>query len=67
MEESSTPTSKKGANKAEAKVKKEALKAWHAAELAAAAAATGKSEEDPAKDSYGNRKTDQWTTASAFS
>lgn len=64
MEESSAATSKKGAKKAEAKAKKEALKAQRAAELAAAAvAANGNLEDDPAKDNYGNRQ----TTTSAFS
>ena len=65
MEESSAPTSKKGAKKAEAKAKKEAAKAQRAAELAAAtaAAAAASLEDDPAKDNYGNRQ----TTASAFS
>ncbi|KAM5345291.1 hypothetical protein ACJ41O_011153 [Fusarium nematophilum] len=62
MEESSAPTSKKGLKKAEAKAKKEALKAQRAAELAAAAAANLNLEDDPAKDSYGNRQ----TTTSAF-
>lgn len=62
MEESSAPTSKKGLKKAEAKAKKEALKAQRAAELAAAAAKVNL-EDDPAKDSYGNRQ----TTTSAFS
>ncbi|KAL2754812.1 hypothetical protein ACRALDRAFT_1051327 [Sodiomyces alcalophilus JCM 7366] len=62
MEASSAPTSKKGAKKAEAKAKKEALKAQRAAELAAAAA-KAQSDDDPAKDNYGNRK----TTTSAFS
>lgn len=63
MEESGAPTSKKGAKKAEAKARKEALKAQRAAELAAAAAANGNLEHDPAKDNYGNRQ----TTTSAFS
>lgn len=62
MEESSAPTSKKGLKKAEAKAKKDALKAQRAAELAAATAAVNL-EDDPAKDSYGNRQ----TTTSAFS
>lgn len=54
-EESGAPTSKKGAKKAEAKAKKEALKAQRAAELAAATANVNL-EDDPAKDSYGNRQ-----------
>ncbi|KAI0126155.1 aspartyl-tRNA synthetase [Xylariales sp. AK1849] len=61
MEESSAPTSKKGAKKAKAKAEKEALKAQRAAELAAAAANVNL-EDDPAKDNYGNRQ----TTTSAF-
>jgi aspartyl-tRNA synthetase len=62
MEDSSAPTSKKGAKKAEAKAKKEALKAQRAAELVAAAANVNL-EDDPAKDNYGNRQ----NTISAFS
>lgn len=61
MEDSSAPTSKKGLKKAEAKAKKEALKAQRAAELAAATANVNL-EDDPAKDNYGNRQ----TTTSAF-
>lgn len=57
MEESSAPTSKKGAKKAEAKAKKEAQKAARAAELAAAAVAKVSLEDDPAKDNYGISKT----------
>jgi aspartyl-tRNA synthetase len=55
-EQAAAPTSKKGAKKAEAKAKKEALKAARAAELAAAAAKVTL-EDDPAQDSYGNKKT----------
>ncbi|KAB5560297.1 aspartyl-tRNA synthetase [Coniochaeta sp. 2T2.1] len=60
MEESATPTSKKGAKKAEAKAKKEALKAQRAMELAAANVTL---EDDPVADSYGDRR----STTSLFS
>ncbi|KAK4242155.1 aspartyl-tRNA synthetase [Achaetomium macrosporum] len=62
MGESTAPTSKKGAKKAEAKAKKEALKAQRAAELAAAAANVTL-EDDPAAESYGDRR----STTSLFS
>jgi aspartyl-tRNA synthetase len=60
MEESTAPTSKKGAKKAEAKAKKEALKAQRAAELAATNLTL---EDDPVADSYGDRR----STTSLFS
>ncbi|KAK3986119.1 aspartyl-tRNA synthetase [Cladorrhinum sp. PSN332] len=62
MEESAATTSKKGAKKAEAKAKKEALKSHRAAELAAAADNVTL-EDDPAAESYGDRR----CTASLFS
>ncbi|KAB5562775.1 aspartyl-tRNA synthetase [Coniochaeta sp. 2T2.1] len=60
MEESTAPTSKKGAKKAEAKAKKEALKAQRAVELAAANVTL---EDDPVAESYGDRR----CTTSLFS
>lgn len=62
VEDSAAPTSKKGLKKAEAKAKKEALKAQRAAELAAAAAKVDL-EDDPAQDNYGNKS----NLTSAFS